>query len=67
MINSKPWLKYNSSLLLLATVLFIVACNGEGVKPAVSGVESVCTMDAMQCPDGSWSGRSGPKCEFVCP
>lgn len=25
-----------------------------------------CTMDAMQCPDGTWVGRSGPKCEFVC-
>ncbi len=26
-----------------------------------------CTMDAKQCPDGSWVGRTGPKCEFVCP
>ena len=26
-----------------------------------------CTMDAMQCPDGSYVGRSGPSCEFVCP
>lgn len=26
-----------------------------------------CTMDAMQCPDGSFVGRSGPNCEFVCP
>lgn len=26
-----------------------------------------CTMDAFQCPDGSWVGRTGPKCEFVCP
>lgn len=27
----------------------------------------VCTMDAMQCPDGSYVGRTGPRCEFVCP
>ncbi len=27
----------------------------------------VCTQDAMQCPDGSWVGRTGPNCEFVCP
>ncbi len=27
----------------------------------------VCTEDAMQCPDGSWVGRSGPSCQFVCP
>ena len=26
-----------------------------------------CTMDAMQCPDGSYVGRTGPKCEFICP
>lgn len=26
-----------------------------------------CTMDAMQCPDGTYVGRTGPKCEFVCP
>jgi hypothetical protein len=24
-------------------------------------------MDAMRCPDGSWVGRSGPRCEFICP
>jgi hypothetical protein len=33
-----------------------------------TSTESVsCTMDAMQCPDGSYVGRSGPNCEFVCP
>ena len=27
-----------------------------------------CTMEAKQCPDGSYVGRSGPKCEFSkCP
>ncbi len=26
-----------------------------------------CTMDARMCPDGSYVGRSGPNCEFVCP
>lgn len=32
------------------------------VKEAV-----MCTQEAMQCPDGSWVGRSGPTCEFKCP
>lgn len=27
----------------------------------------MCTMDAKQCSDGSWVGRTGPNCEFVCP
>ena len=26
-----------------------------------------CTMDARQCPDGSYVGRTGPNCEFICP
>ncbi len=26
-----------------------------------------CTMDAMMCADGSYVGRTGPNCEFVCP
>ncbi len=26
-----------------------------------------CTADAMQCPDGSYVGRTGPNCQFVCP
>ena len=26
-----------------------------------------CTADAMQCPDGSYVGRTGPNCEFNCP
>jgi hypothetical protein len=35
--------------------------NGTG-----SGEPVFCTMDAFQCPDGSWVGRTGPNCEFVC-
>lgn len=26
-----------------------------------------CTMDAKKCADGSYVGRTGPNCEFVCP
>jgi len=29
--------------------------------------EGSCIMDAMECPDGSYVGRTGPDCEFVCP
>lgn len=30
-------------------------------------VPVMCTADARQCSDGSYVGRTGPKCEFVCP
>lgn len=34
--------------------------------PGTTGVS--CTMEALECPDGSFVGRSGPKCEFSpCP
>jgi len=36
--------------------------------PSIEPKEPIaCTMDAKECPDGSYVGRSGPNCEFVCP
>lgn len=36
------------------------------ISPPGSG--AICTMDAKQCPDGSWVGRQPPRCEFApCP
>ncbi len=40
-------------------------CPNSSITPVVT--QRACTSDAMQCPDGSWVGRSGPNCEFVCP
>ena len=37
------------------------------LRPAPVEEPVACTRDAMQCPDGSWVGRTGPNCEFVCP
>ncbi len=31
------------------------------------GTPAPCLADAMQCSDGSWVGRTGPNCQFVCP
>ncbi len=36
-------------------------------QPIDEGNTTFCAMDAMQCPDGSFVGRTGPHCEFVCP
>ncbi len=43
--------------------------NGEVASLTILGSNQVaCTMEAKQCPDGSYVGRSGPKCEFAqCP
>jgi hypothetical protein len=30
-------------------------------------LEPTCTMDAMQCPNGTFVGRTGSECQFECP
>ncbi len=38
------------------------------VTPGQESNEKLCTMEAKQCPDGSYVGRSGLNCEFAaCP
>lgn len=34
---------------------------------ANNGNAVMCPQDAKQCADGSWVGRTGPNCDFVCP
>lgn len=44
----------------------LIAATGT-VQGSVSG-GTVCTLDAKECPDGSYVGRVGPSCEFAaCP
>lgn len=72
--------KYFYVLVILAVVLFGVGAFAsfrnstptpvENPKPIDNrdGGAIACTMDAKMCPDGSYVGRSGPKCEFTaCP
>ncbi len=43
-------------------VLGMIFLSGCGKQNNVA-----CTADAMMCPDGSYVGRTGTNCEFVCP
>ncbi len=45
----------------------VTAPQPEAIVPTPLPEETMCTQDAMQCPDGSYVGRTGPNCEFVCP
>lgn len=50
-----------------ATYLYDGICGGAtSGGSSGSGGGTVCTADAMQCPNGNWVGRSGPNCQFVC-
>jgi hypothetical protein len=57
---------------VLAAYLLCTACANDSSQSTVSPLppqddQVMCTQDAKQCADGSWVGRSGPNCEFVCP
>jgi hypothetical protein len=50
--------------IITCVTLLAAGCGKVQQKPG----PVACTMEAMQCPDGSYVGRSGPKCEFAaCP
>ncbi|HMO77993.1 MAG TPA: Gmad2 immunoglobulin-like domain-containing protein [Candidatus Paceibacterota bacterium] len=59
----------------IVAIIVVIGLVQFFTKPEVVVEETVvpeeemvaCTMDAMMCPDGSYAGRSGPNCEFVCP
>ena len=60
----------NKIILGLIVIAFVAAFTNRLLydtdqSPADDTV--ACTMDAMQCPDGSFVGRTGPDCAFVCP
>lgn len=54
-------------LMTTFKILDIPSVTQAPATPSPQEEAVFCTMDAMQCPDGSFVGRSGPKCEFVCP
>ncbi len=58
-------------ILILSALLLLTGagCAVPGSKntPNTPSEPVACTADAKQCPDGSYVGRTGPKCEFVCP
>ncbi len=63
-------------ITIIVLVFIVVAGLVFGLRKAEAPVSSTpneeekvaCTMDAKMCPDGSYVGRTGPKCEFeACP
>lgn len=53
-------------VVVIAAGIAYAAMQSQKTPPVEEGV--VCTLDAKMCPDGSYVGRTGPKCEFApCP
>ncbi|MBP6858008.1 MAG: carboxypeptidase regulatory-like domain-containing protein [Candidatus Pacebacteria bacterium] len=54
-------------LILIGAFIAINYDKKQVVAPTPTPSPVACTMDAMQCPDGSYVGRTGPDCQFICP
>lgn len=53
-------------LVIIVVGIYFLNKKNDLVGSIPDGV--ICTMDAKLCPDGSYVGRVGPKCEFTtCP
>ena len=57
------------SIFFIAAILLILGSGAFYYAFVLENpTQTACTMEAKQCPDGSYVGRSGPDCEFTaCP
>lgn len=57
-----------ASALVVGIALLFMSRQPKKGTPVETPEQVFCTQDAMMCPDGSYVGRVGPKCEFkACP
>lgn len=55
-------------VLLLIAIIFLLGIGLVVYKQRSGSTPVACTMEAKQCPDGSYVGRAPPSCEFApCP
>lgn len=62
----------NKTVIIFTIVAFVLGAIFYVLYPTPNEYQSppdkkACTLEAMLCPDGSYVGRTGPNCEFVCP
>ena len=56
------------ALIIIIILILLIGGGFYYWKQNAPGDEIACTMDAMQCPDGSYVGRVAPSCDFApCP
>ncbi len=66
-MNSKTILFLVGGVCVVGIAAFALWRTGVFVPLSTNGPVA-CTMEAMQCPDGSYVGRTGPSCAFApCP
>lgn len=59
---------FNIVIAIAVTIILIAGGAGSYIYVKNKNAGIACTMEAKLCPDGSYVGRTGPKCEFqACP
>ena len=54
--------------ILLAVIIVAVGATALLISKEHNSLPQVCTAEAKMCPDGSYVGRTGPRCQFAeCP
>lgn len=68
MQNKKLVFGFFLAVLILGIIFYFMYPTPQTYDGADEPGGVACTMEAKQCPDGSYVGRQGPKCEFApCP
>ncbi len=66
-MNTKTFAGSVASLIIVGMLAFIVWGAAMRFADHKKDTAAACTQDAMQCPDGTWVGRTGADCSFACP
>jgi hypothetical protein len=56
-----------AAIIAFAVIGYVVWSMWLAPEEVETPTDVMCTADAMKCPDGSYVGRTGPNCEFLCP
>lgn len=67
MVNQKGFIKFMMIMIIILTgIIWVFLMLNKQIVNRPRAL--ICTQEAKQCPDGSYVGRTGPKCEFAaCP
>jgi hypothetical protein len=66
-MNKTFLLIFIAVVFILGGLLYIYNPDSVEYKNSNEKEPVACTMEAKLCPDGSYVGRTGPNCEFICP
>ena len=57
------------TVFILMGIFFAISYDKKQIIAPTPKLDNItaCTMDTKECADGSFVGRTGPDCQFVCP